>query len=102
MHGDELSSRVGELRRLTIMFCDVVGSTELSGRWEPETYRELMRGYHEACRDVIESRFEGHIVQLKGGACARAGGRRSESRARRARSRAPEHSRRGAQRSALR
>ncbi len=64
--GDELGARVGELRRLTIMFCDVVGSTELSGRWEPEAYRELMRGYRTACRDVIESRFEGHIVQLKG------------------------------------
>jgi class 3 adenylate cyclase len=64
--GDELSARVGELRRLTIMFCDVVGSTELSGRLDPETYRELMRGYRAACRDVIESRFEGHIVQLKG------------------------------------
>jgi len=66
MGDDELSTRVGELRRLTIMFCDVVGSTELSGRSEPETYRELMRGYRAACRDVIESRFEGHIVQLKG------------------------------------
>jgi class 3 adenylate cyclase len=64
--GDELSARAGELRRLTIMFCDVVGSTELSGRQEPETYRELMRGYREACREVIEARFEGHIVQLKG------------------------------------
>lgn len=64
--GDELSARVGELRRLTIMFCDVVGSTELSGRLEPETYRELMRGYRAACREVIEARFEGHIVQLKG------------------------------------
>lgn len=64
--GDELHARVGELRRLTIMYCDVVGSTELSGRWEPETYRELMRGYRAACREVIESRFEGHIVQVKG------------------------------------
>ena len=63
---DELGARVGELRRLTIMFCDVVGSTELSGRQEPETYRELMRGYRVACREVIEARFEGHIVQLKG------------------------------------
>ncbi len=66
MAGDELSTRAGELRRLTIMFCDVVGSTELSGRWEPETYRELIRGYRTACRDVIESRFEGHIVKLQG------------------------------------
>jgi class 3 adenylate cyclase len=64
--GDELSARVGELRRLTIMYCDVVGSTELSGLWEPEMYRELMRGYRSVCRDVIESRFEGHIVQQKG------------------------------------
>src|SRR5712691_4306193 len=63
---DELSARVGELRRLTIMFCDVVGSTELSSRQEPEAYRELMRGYRAACRNVIESGFEGHIVQLKG------------------------------------
>ena len=65
--GDEaFNARVGELRRLTIMFSDVVGSTELSGRQEPEAYRELMRGYRVTCRDVIESRFEGHIVQLKG------------------------------------
>jgi len=64
--GDELTARVGELRRLTIMFCDVVGSTELSGRQEPESYRELMKGYRAACRDVIESRFEGHIVRLQG------------------------------------
>jgi class 3 adenylate cyclase len=63
---DQLTERVGELRRLTIMFCDVVGSTELSGRLEPETYRELMRGYRAACREVIETRYEGHIVQLKG------------------------------------
>jgi class 3 adenylate cyclase len=64
--GDELSARAGELRRLTIMFSDVVGSTELSGRQEPEAYREIMRGYRAACRDVIESRFEGHIVRLQG------------------------------------
>ena len=65
-HGSELSTRVGELRRLTFMYCDVVGSTELSGRQDLETYHELMRGYRDACRDVIESRFEGHIVHIKG------------------------------------
>ncbi len=64
--GDELGRRVGELRRLTILFSDVVESTELSGRWDPETYRELMRDYRSACREVIEARFEGHIVQVKG------------------------------------
>jgi class 3 adenylate cyclase len=64
--GDELGARVGELHRLTIMFCDVVGSTELSGRREPEAYRELMARYHSACREVVESEFDGHIVQIKG------------------------------------
>jgi class 3 adenylate cyclase len=64
--GDALSVRSGELRRLTIMFCDVVGSTELSGRLEPEAYRELIRRYRVACRDVIETRFEGHLIKLMG------------------------------------
>jgi class 3 adenylate cyclase/tetratricopeptide (TPR) repeat protein len=66
LNRDELSARVGELRRLTFMYCDVVGSTELSGRQDPETYRELMRHYRDACREVIENRFEGHIVHIKG------------------------------------
>jgi class 3 adenylate cyclase/tetratricopeptide (TPR) repeat protein len=62
----DLTARVGELRRLTFMYCDVVGSTELSGRQDLETYRDVMRRYRDACRDVIESRFEGHIVHEKG------------------------------------
>ena len=66
VEGDDLRARAGELRRLTIMFSDVVGSTELSGRLEPEAYRELMGRYRAACRDVIESRYEGHIVNEKG------------------------------------
>ena len=65
VEGDDLSAGLASCR-LTIMFCDVVGSTELSGRQDPESYRELMRGYREACREVIEDQFEGHIVQLKG------------------------------------
>jgi class 3 adenylate cyclase len=64
--GGDLSARVGELRRLTFMYCDIVGSTELSGRLEPETYRELMRGYRDASRELIENRFEGHILRIKG------------------------------------
>jgi class 3 adenylate cyclase len=64
--GDELRTRVGELRRLTFMYCDVVGSTELSGRLEPETYRELLRAYRHTCRDIIETRFDGHILRIKG------------------------------------
>ena len=61
-----MSAREGELRRLTMMFCDLVGSTELSGLQEPEPYRELLRAYRATCREVIEARFEGHIVHIKG------------------------------------
>jgi len=64
--GGDLSARVGELRRLTFMYCDIVGSTELSGRLEPETYRGLMQGYLEVSREVIENLFDGHIVRIKG------------------------------------
>ena len=64
--GEALGTRVGELRRLTIMFADVVGSTELSGREEPEAYREVIRGYHNACREVIEDRYDGHVIELQG------------------------------------
>ena len=62
----EPHARAGELRRLTILFCDVVGSTELSRQREPESYRELMSRYRTACREVIETEFDGHIVQVKG------------------------------------
>lgn len=62
----DLSARIGELRRLTFMYCDVVGSTELSGRQDLETYHDLIRGYRDVCRDVIESQFDGHIVHVKG------------------------------------
>jgi class 3 adenylate cyclase/tetratricopeptide (TPR) repeat protein len=64
--GDELAARVGELRRLTILFSDVVESTELSGEREPEAYRELIARYRTVCREAIEGECEGHIVQIKG------------------------------------
>jgi class 3 adenylate cyclase len=56
----------GELRRATIMFCDLVGSTELSGRHEPELYRGLVRRYKERCRQIIEDRYDGHIAHATG------------------------------------
>ncbi len=36
-----------ERRQLTVMFCDLVGSTELSGRLDPEDLREVMRRYQD-------------------------------------------------------
>src|SRR4029079_8785791 len=39
------SEAPAERRQLTVMFCDLVGSTELSRRLDPETLREVMRAY---------------------------------------------------------
>jgi class 3 adenylate cyclase/tetratricopeptide (TPR) repeat protein len=42
-----------ERRQLTIMFCDLVGSTALSTRLDPEDLREIISGYHRHCAEVI-------------------------------------------------
>ena len=54
-----------ERRQLTVMFCDLVGSTDLSGRLDPEDLREVVQAYQEAAANVIE-RYEGHIAQYLG------------------------------------
>src|SRR5947208_14314364 len=37
-----------ELRHITAVFCDLVGSTEISNRLDPEEYGELMNRYHDS------------------------------------------------------
>ena len=56
---------VAERRQLTVMFCDLVGSTALSGQLDPEDLREVVRAYQETAAEVI-ARFEGHIAQYLG------------------------------------
>ncbi|MBI3301639.1 MAG: zinc ribbon domain-containing protein [Deltaproteobacteria bacterium] len=51
----------GERRQLTVMFCDLVGSTALSERLDPEELREVVRTYQKVSAEVI-GRFEGHIA----------------------------------------
>ncbi|MEY4749729.1 MAG: hypothetical protein RIQ60_1943 [Pseudomonadota bacterium] len=55
----------GQRRRLTVMFCDLVGSTSLSERLDPEDLRGVLAAYQEACRAVI-ARYQGHIAQYLG------------------------------------
>ena len=50
------SSRNAERRQVTVMFCDMVRSTELSGRFDPEDMSSLLRHYREACSGAIASR----------------------------------------------
>jgi class 3 adenylate cyclase/tetratricopeptide (TPR) repeat protein len=58
-------ARYGEIRRLTIMFADLVDSTALSTHLEPETYRTLVGRYRDEVRGVVD-RYEGHISSIKG------------------------------------
>lgn len=55
----------GEMRRLTIVFIDVVESTQLSTRLGPESYRVLVGKYRELVTRTTE-RYEGHIASTKG------------------------------------
>src|SRR5262252_5391830 len=54
-----------ERRQLTVLFCDLVDSTVLAARLDPEELREVVRAYQETCAAVIQ-RFEGHIAQYLG------------------------------------
>src|SRR5262245_49264918 len=54
-----------ERRHLTILFCDLVGSTALTGRLDPEDYREVVHAYHQICAEVLQ-RFDGYVAQYLG------------------------------------
>jgi predicted ATPase/class 3 adenylate cyclase len=54
-----------ERRQLTVLFCDLVGSTSLSQRLDPEALRELMGRYQQNCRTVVE-KYDGHVAQYLG------------------------------------
>jgi predicted ATPase/class 3 adenylate cyclase len=58
-------SSSAERRRVTVVFCDLVGSTELSGQLDPEELDEVVRKYRNAAADVIR-RQEGHVLQFLG------------------------------------
>jgi class 3 adenylate cyclase len=61
----DTGSSVGERRQLTVMFCDLVGSTALSAQLDPEELREIIRTYQQTCAEVIQ-RYDGHIAQYLG------------------------------------
>jgi class 3 adenylate cyclase len=44
---------VAERRQLTVIFSDMVGSTALSTRFDPEDYREVIAAYHRAVAKII-------------------------------------------------
>ena len=54
-----------ERRQLTVMFCDLVGSTALSARLDPEDMREVIRAYQDACSGAI-ARYDGFVAKFMG------------------------------------
>lgn len=56
---------VAHRRHMTVMFCDMVESTPLAGRLDPEDFREVLSAYQHACARAIE-RFGGFTAQYAG------------------------------------
>ena len=54
-----------ERRHLTVMFCDLVGSTALAARLDPEDMRALIGAYHSCIAEVI-GRYQGKIARYMG------------------------------------
>jgi class 3 adenylate cyclase/predicted ATPase len=54
-----------ERRHLTVLFCDLVDSTALSERLDPEDLRDIIGGYRRVCNEVVQ-RFDGHIGSYVG------------------------------------
>ena len=60
-----LPAPAAERRQLTVMFVDLVGSTELSHRLDPEAMGDVLKAYHSAVASEI-ARFEGHVAKYMG------------------------------------
>jgi class 3 adenylate cyclase len=54
-----------ERRQLTVMFCDLVGSTPLSARLDPEDLREVIGAYHRYVANVVAG-FDGFVSRYMG------------------------------------
>src|SRR5262249_49963094 len=52
----------GERRHLTVLFCDLVGSTEIASHLDPEQWREILGEYHRSAARAI-ARFGGYVAQ---------------------------------------
>ena len=55
----------GERRHLTVLFCDIVGSTSLAKSLDPEDLNEITRRYYDCCTDAIHQ-FEGLVANYIG------------------------------------
>jgi hypothetical protein len=61
----ETTTPSAERRQLTVMFCDLVGSTALSSRLDPEDLRGIISAYHRCCTELVE-RNGGFVAKYMG------------------------------------
>jgi len=59
------ASAGGERRHLTVLFCDLVGSTEIAARLDPEEWRETVAAYHRAAAEAV-TRYGGYVAKYLG------------------------------------
>jgi class 3 adenylate cyclase len=59
------STHAADRRQLTVMFCDLVGSTTMSARLDPEDMREVIRAYQDACSGAV-ARYDGYVAKFMG------------------------------------
>src|SRR6516164_9551166 len=62
---DALAPTNAERRQLTVMFCDLVGSTALATRFDPEDLRELIGAYHRCVAETV-ARGAGFVAKYMG------------------------------------
>jgi hypothetical protein len=62
---DAMAGLSPERRHLTVLFCDLVGSTALAARLDPEDLRDVIRRYHAVVADTVRSQ-QGFVAQFLG------------------------------------
>src|SRR5215472_9634043 len=62
---DEGTTSKGERRHLTVLFCDLVNSTQIAARLDPEEWRDVVARYQQVAAEAVV-RFDGRIAQYLG------------------------------------
>ena len=63
--GRDATPADAERRQLTVMFCDLVGSTDLATRLDPEDLADIIRAYQKATAAIVR-RFDGYVAKYMG------------------------------------
>ena len=62
---EELAASTSERRPLTVMFCDLADSTELSTKLDPEDLQDVIRAYQNVCAKLVKE-HEGFVAKFMG------------------------------------